>query len=545
VVIRALASEGRKPKAGSARAVADILLGTTGADLTRLKVAINLGGGRHDLFRIVYRDLVGSAAAQADVLQHLAMQAAVARDELSGLQHRDAEAGSPMAQSALLPLQVISDLDDTLRQGWLDSRVPRHMPYPGAAALIRELRQRSALHPMAGGLDLAVRGVVGAGLPELLEAPQSLASMLPPLAVGAPRGAEDTTPPDRTHSGISATSSGDFVAVDDESHHPPTHASEEAVEALAGGWLRTHPQHNRAEELAMHRMVPPTSADDPASDDPLGQDGTRPIPPAASTADTDAHPALPTLRTWPLAAGRGAIDASSSLFILTARPSGAFDILRKQTLDGLGWLHAGTVSLLTGSLSTGVSTAAIAEKKAANLTMHLALWRECRCVFLGDSGQGDAAVAAEALARHSKQVLATFIHDVNPASVTTGDGSHKAALREAGVFLFNTYSGAAAAAVARGILPPDAAVEVVEAAVREAAEQVEQEANRKQRTAAEASAGDSSHAPASKEAAPSRNASKRLALAKAYQKLVVAEATAARQWLEGFKVSEIDQGERV
>lgn len=549
ILIRALASEGRKLKAGSARAIADVLMGTTGADLSRLKLALNQGGGRHDLFRLVYRDLAGSPAAQVEVLQHLAIQAAAVHVSPSPPSQDETRSGNATAGNTpvLSPLHVISDLDDTLRQGWLDSRVPRHMRYPGAGALVRELMGRAAAHPLAACPPAPIAETVG--LPQALEAPHSFASMLPPT--GAPGPAALALP----------TASRTWF----EASHtkPPTALSAAAVEALAGGWLLTHPSHDDAEQRAMDGMVPPDTCSTSQRLPSPSAPGVAATAPEAEASNVSSAP--PPLRT---AAARGASPGDQgSLFILTARPSGAFDILRRQTLDGLDWLQAGSVSLLTGSLSSGVSTAAIAEKKAANMTMHLSLWRECRCVFLGDSGQGDAAVAAEVLSRHPAQVLATLIHDVNPGSVTTGDGSHKAALRAAGVFLFNTYAGAAAAAVARGLLPPEAALRVVQAAVVEAQERVAEEEEAAGRNAHQGSTAvglpsgpeaEAAHDAAGSivvtdECAPAgtprrstavgledhqpvrtsgRKLNKRVALARAYQQLVNREAATARAWLD-------------
>lgn len=255
--------------------------------------------------------------------------------------------------------------------------------------------------------------------------------------------------------------------------------------AVAGGWMRTHRGGDAAEAAALSNMVPRQDEDAAAAaavaDTAAGRE--EPVAARAQAGSKQMHEGLAG------AAGDGGLVASAAagwreaapvttrtpadepgghLVVLTARPAGAFDVLRKRTLEGLGWLSPPSATVLAGSLASGISTAAIAERKASNLTLQLALWRECCAVFLGDSGQGDAAVAAEALARHSKQVLAAFVHDVNEASPTTGDGSHKDALREAGVILFRTYPEAAASALRLGLIDADDARAVACAAVEEA-----------------------------------------------------------------------------
>jgi len=416
VLVRALASEGRALRTGSARAIADVLLGTSGLELTLLKRALDVGGARHDLFRLVYRDLARSPAAQAEVLQHLALEAGHAREELA-------------ASGMRLPLQVVSDFDDTLRQGWLDKRVPKHTTYPGVGHFVTALLRRAA---------------------DLNEAPAWEASGADAIVAGPMRKPSRDAGTGR-HGGASA---------------------EAAVEALAlaGGWLRTHRRGDRAESRAMRRMVPSSAGWGADEADGDGSDSEDHRPEDRDDGPGHERDTTTQARQTKLASSTAPNGAAGELVILTARPSGAFDILRRQTLDGLAWIGVEHVSVLTGSLTTGVSTAAIAELKASNLTMHLALWRERNCVFVGDSGQGDAAVAAEALARHRKQVLAAFVHDVNPESATTGDGSHKHALRMAGVLLFHNYAEAAGAALRIGLIDGDDALSIATAASAEAAQ---------------------------------------------------------------------------
>ncbi|KAA0151925.1 hypothetical protein FNF29_04331 [Cafeteria roenbergensis] len=486
VLIRALASEGRRLRPGSARAIADVLLSTCGSDLTRLKRSLDVGGGRHDLFRLVYRDVGGAPAAQAELLQHLALEAAAVR--------------AALPPGGRLGMQLVSDFDDTLRQGWLDRRVPRGAPYPGAKAFVGALLGRSALlHPAdagaegrsagassaaLGGADAdgsdaracespradrgAAGGAMGAADQELGGGTDEDGAGAAGSAAAAALRASDSDGADRFLYGADDEEEGDGAAGSDggvEAGGPWRSQSALETLALAGGWMRTHRRGDAAEAAALRGMVPRDGAAAGTARGPAG--GAEPDG-AGGGAERVAAASAGWQEVMPITVRTPADEPAGHLVVLTARPAGAFDVLRRRTLEGLGWLAPPSATVLAGSLASGISTAAIAERKASNLTLQLALWRECCAVFLGDSGQGDAAVAAEALARHSKQVLAAFVHDVNETSPTTGDGSHKDALREAGVVLFRTYPEAAAAALRLGMIDAEDARAVASAAVEEA-----------------------------------------------------------------------------
>lgn len=110
-----------------ASAIASVLLGTGGVDLSRLKDAVNVCGAT-DLFELVYSDLQEASPALAvQLLQHFAAEAALLR----------ASRGGPVGR------QVISDVDDTLIAGWLESRYARGQAIPGAVELVRALRSQS------------------------------------------------------------------------------------------------------------------------------------------------------------------------------------------------------------------------------------------------------------------------------------------------------------------------------------------------------------------------------------------------------------------
>jgi molybdenum-dependent DNA-binding transcriptional regulator ModE len=61
-----------------------------------------------DLFTLLHRRM-GDGGARAELLQHIAVQGALA----------------VAAAGGQISFKVVADFDDTLRQGWVDKRVPR------------------------------------------------------------------------------------------------------------------------------------------------------------------------------------------------------------------------------------------------------------------------------------------------------------------------------------------------------------------------------------------------------------------------------------
>ncbi len=97
------------------RALADVLLGTRGADLTALKRLVDAGGDHHDLQQLIHHDLDDDDTREA-ILEHIAAEA------------------KPTGE-----LQVLSDIDDTLYASFKDDRFPGSEPYPGVRAFYAAL----------------------------------------------------------------------------------------------------------------------------------------------------------------------------------------------------------------------------------------------------------------------------------------------------------------------------------------------------------------------------------------------------------------------
>lgn len=97
------------------RAIAAIFLATSGAALSDLKEAIESSSDYHDLLQLLYHDIDASALRTA-ILQHIA-----------------ANSGPPSG------LKVLSDIDDTFFENWVDKRYPAKTVYPGVRQLYAEL----------------------------------------------------------------------------------------------------------------------------------------------------------------------------------------------------------------------------------------------------------------------------------------------------------------------------------------------------------------------------------------------------------------------
>ncbi|CAK9008326.1 unnamed protein product, partial [Durusdinium trenchii] len=108
--------------------VADLILSCRDEELTDLKSILDSTGDYNCLFKLIYNDLRSSAVRQK-VLYHIAKEAHAAR----------------MINSGAVGIKVLSDIDDTLLcsgghfPAGCDDRIPKHMVYPGALQLFREL----------------------------------------------------------------------------------------------------------------------------------------------------------------------------------------------------------------------------------------------------------------------------------------------------------------------------------------------------------------------------------------------------------------------
>ena len=148
-------------------------------------------------------------------------------------------------------------------------------------------------------------------------------------------------------------------------------------------------------------------------------------------------------------------DALGDVGFLSARP----DLIEDATHLQLKLLGFAEGPLLEGSLEGVASHDAMAEEKLAQFRRYRALYPEYGFVFVGDSGQGDADFARAARAEGLDLGL---IHDVKGL-----DAPARAALAQAGVYVFDTYLGAAALAYERQRISRAGLVRVAYATLRE------------------------------------------------------------------------------
>lgn len=151
---------------------------------------------------------------------------------------------------------------------------------------------------------------------------------------------------------------------------------------------------------------------------------------------------------------------TGDLTFVTARPGDRLGLVEDATIKALAERGQLTATVLTGSFTRLIGNRTIAEKKLENFLEYRRLYPEYDFVFVGDSGQGDIHFGQRMLELAPGAVKAVFIHDV----VATPDLARRE-LAASGVHLFDTYIGAALVALERGLLGPEGAARVAEAAL--------------------------------------------------------------------------------
>lgn len=145
--------------------------------------------------------------------------------------------------------------------------------------------------------------------------------------------------------------------------------------------------------------------------------------------------------------GAGRTDPLGDLMFLSARPydrAGVSEHLTREMMEKNGVTKS---TVLSGDFAHLIGNESIANKKFDNWQQVNQLYPEYGSVFLGDSGQGDAIFGARAAATQGGDLRAVFIHNV-----THLDEAAKADFANKGVFIFDTYVGAATEAFKRGLI---------------------------------------------------------------------------------------------
>jgi hypothetical protein len=150
------------------------------------------------------------------------------------------------------------------------------------------------------------------------------------------------------------------------------------------------------------------------------------------------------------------------LVFVTARPGDRTGFVEDATHAALLGRGAPPSTILAGSFRRILTSRAIAAKKLENFLEYRRVYPEHGFVFVGDSGQGDIAFGEGMIAAAPAAVRGVLIHDV----VATPE-ARREELRGRDVWLFDTYVGAAAIALGRGLVSPEGARRVAEAASAE------------------------------------------------------------------------------
>lgn len=123
--------------------VRNIILKTSGDDLSNLKSYTDAKGDFHSMHKLIYND-IRDPVVRADILNHIAREARV--------QTAHMRLGTKRASKRRLQAwrKVLSDVDDTLSSSGgrypagIDTRYPRHVLYPGVLPFYRELDMGTA-----------------------------------------------------------------------------------------------------------------------------------------------------------------------------------------------------------------------------------------------------------------------------------------------------------------------------------------------------------------------------------------------------------------
>ncbi|MFL5345876.1 MAG: phosphatase domain-containing protein [Hyalangium sp.] len=158
----------------------------------------------------------------------------------------------------------------------------------------------------------------------------------------------------------------------------------------------------------------------------------------------------PGVRAFYLELDKGAgasPDREGDLTFLSARPYDRAGIGEGMTRSMLDENGVKTATVLSGDFLHLIGNSSIADKKFDNWQQYKQLFPEYKSVFIGDSGQGDAIFGAKAVATAPSDMKAVFIHNV-----TNMSAEDRKAMAQKGVFVFDTYVGAATEAFRRGLI---------------------------------------------------------------------------------------------
>lgn len=148
-------------------------------------------------------------------------------------------------------------------------------------------------------------------------------------------------------------------------------------------------------------------------------------------------------------------DRPGDLTFVTARPEGPRGFVEQYTRNSLHHLGLPPHTVMGGSVINLLTRGRIRDRKLENMRRNRELFPEARTIFIGDSGQTDGEVGAEAYRTARGHTVGTLLHNVTDMS-----DAERAQWAVKGVYVFDTYAGAAAHAMQLGLLRKDQALEV-------------------------------------------------------------------------------------
>jgi len=312
---------------------------------------------------------------------------------------------------------VVSDIDDTVYASFKDSRYPRGTSYPGLRQFYTELCATTGGRESRVHSELARGSSVsrGEGSPETLGG-----------------GSSNNDSPNERIPLLHRTSSAERISSSDAASIQPD---------LKVGVLEDNPYRSRQQTVSR------SSWQGGQKEGSMRQEGG-----AAATAAAEDG----------VGSGCSSRDDPVVVF-LTARPG----FLKGRTLREMEEMGFGNPTILTGSITQLVGHRSMGEEKARNYQKYRRLYPECLFVFVGDNGQGDIDAGKVLLADETAGVAGVFIHDIY-APASQGEKPHRLdECEQAGIVLFQTYAGAAAAAAKAGLMELQAAMRVVEVTLRD------------------------------------------------------------------------------
>jgi hypothetical protein len=489
--------------------VRDVMVATTGLDLTHFKAYMDDGGDYHTMYKLMYNDLQGPV--QAEVLAHIRAQGAAVREELL----RRGPGAPPGAA-----LKVLSDIDDTVFSSGGGFPAGVDTRYPRRAARLRRLRQHARA---SGGSCVSLahhrpapcrrRKCYYPGALALYAAidrcfARKYAAHLHGMAKGHPEMEMEEEDDDEGGGGGGGGGGGRGACSRSPSPpRAPRGAAARLPRPFSFSFLSHKPQAGAALQcpggaLALGSSPPLRSL--------LGD--------IMTPRDLAAYPegASPRAAAW--AEARAAAPPSahhqegSNLVFLSARPESYKGLTESESyrkyfqplvlrgdLDTsptmlLGSLDSGPralVRLLTGRArwlppdDPNPKTAAaalyqtLAAKKLSRFREYAAIFPEAAFVYVGDNGQGDVlcaeilySSARQAAAPRPSQLLASFIHRVAPLGATlsmlrsskAGKPEWLAAWRQRSIYFHRSHVGMAVQAHSMGLIDDEALQHVAAAA---------------------------------------------------------------------------------